>query len=53
MQGPGAYRASRRFFYKCSELAYKKHHYALFQDEKSGQLIGEVRLEIRELARNL
>ncbi|MEJ2750292.1 MAG: PrsW family intramembrane metalloprotease, partial [Anaerolineae bacterium] len=27
-QGPGAYRRSLRFYYKCSELAYKKHHFA-------------------------
>ncbi|MCB9418799.1 MAG: PrsW family intramembrane metalloprotease [Ardenticatenaceae bacterium] len=50
--GPGAYRRSLRFFYKCSELAYKKHHFALFQDEKNAALIERVRGEIARLAQN-
>jgi hypothetical protein len=49
--GPGAYRRSVHFFYKCSELAYKKHHFALFQDEKNAALIERVRGEIAELGR--
>jgi protease PrsW len=49
--GPGAYRRSVRFFYKCSELAYKKHHYTLFQDEKSAALVEQLRGEIAKLGR--
>jgi RsiW-degrading membrane proteinase PrsW (M82 family) len=51
-RGPGAYRRSVRFFYKCSELAYKKHHFALFQDEKNAALIERARGEIAEMNRN-
>ncbi len=47
--GPGAYLASLRFFRKCSELAYKKHHFALFQDERSAFLIEKLRGEIAAL----
>ncbi len=47
--GLGAYRRSVHFYYKCSELAYKKHHFVLFQDEKSAELIGKLRGEIAEL----
>jgi RsiW-degrading membrane proteinase PrsW (M82 family) len=49
--GPRAYRRSVHFFYKCSELAYKKHHFALFQDEKNAALIERVRREIAKLGR--
>lgn len=45
-QGPGAYFAAVRYFHKCSDLAYKKHHYSLFQDEKSWRLIQKLREEI-------
>lgn len=51
-RGPGAYRRSVRFFYKCSELAYKKHHFTLFQDEKNAALIERVRGEIAEFNSN-
>ncbi len=47
-QGPGAYFAAARFFRKCSELAYKKHHHTLFADEKSGELIESLRADLRE-----
>jgi RsiW-degrading membrane proteinase PrsW (M82 family) len=47
--GLSAYRQSVRFYYKCSELAYKKHHFALFQDEKNATLIERVRGEIADL----
>lgn len=49
-RGPGAYRAAARFYHKCSELAYKKHHFALFQDEKSSQFIHILRGEIAQLS---
>ena len=47
-QGPRAYFSAARFFRKCSELAYKKHHHRLFADEKSGSLIESLRAELRE-----
>ena len=50
-RGPGAYRRSVHFFYKCSELAYKKHHFTLFQDDKSAALVEQLRGEITELGR--
>ena len=48
--GPGAYLTAVRFYQRCSQLAYKKHHHTLFQDEKSGQLIKELRQEIGTLS---
>lgn len=51
--GPGAFSQATRFFQHCSELAYKKHHISLFQDEKSRQLADELRLEIANLGQNL
>lgn len=50
-QGPRASLQAARFYYCCSELAYKKHHFSLFQDEKSGQLIEKIRGEVVELGR--
>ena len=47
-RGPGAYLVSLHFFHKCSELAYKKHHLSLFQDEKSQRMIEKLRGELRE-----
>ncbi|MCA9932801.1 MAG: PrsW family intramembrane metalloprotease [Ardenticatenaceae bacterium] len=48
-----SYRAASRFYYKCAELAYKKHHYTLFQDEKSGSLITQLRGEVAYLSQEL
>lgn len=44
--GPGQWRRTRRFFQRCSELAYKKHHVTLFQDARSQQQIEQIRAEI-------
>ncbi|MBK8900360.1 MAG: PrsW family intramembrane metalloprotease [Anaerolineaceae bacterium] len=47
------YRANRQaayFFLQCSHLAYTKHHWKLFQDEKSAQEILKLRREIQRLA---
>lgn len=52
-RGLGQYRTANRFFHKCSKLAYKKHHFTLFQDEQSGQLIQQLRGEISQLSRAL
>lgn len=50
------YRANRRaahFFLQCSHLAYTKHHWQLFQDEKSALEIAELRQEIASLGPQL
>lgn len=50
------YRANRQaanFFLQCSHLAYTKHHWKLFQDEKSAQAITTLRQEIAMLATQL
>ncbi|MCP4357449.1 MAG: PrsW family intramembrane metalloprotease [Chloroflexi bacterium] len=46
-------RHSARFFHRCSELAYKKHHYTLFRDEKSARSILRLRHEIHQLSQKL
>jgi RsiW-degrading membrane proteinase PrsW (M82 family) len=52
--GYGAYRQATRFFQRCSELAYKKHHIELFKDdEKSVELADELRGEIAALGKTL
>ena len=53
-QGPKAYRQATRFFQRCSELAYKKHHISLFQeDQKNQQLADELRGEIATIGKYL
>ncbi len=50
------YRANRQaanFFLQCSHLAYTKHHWKLFQDDKSAQEIFKLRQEINTLATQL
>lgn len=50
------YRANRqaaRFFLQCSHLAYTKHHWKLFQDDRSAQVIATLRQEIAALAAQL
>lgn len=44
--GWGAYRQGTLFFQRCSELAYKKHHHALFADEDSAMRSENLRKEI-------
>jgi len=52
--GLGAFRHATRFFQRCSELAYKKHHITLFHDDqKSVELADELRGEITSLGENL
>lgn len=46
-------RRAARFFLQCSHLAYTKHHWQLFQDEKSAQEIIELRQEIHLLGSQL
>lgn len=49
--GPQSYRRARDFYHRCSELAYKKHHFALFGDAHSAQMIAALREEIIRLGR--
>ncbi|HIP72965.1 MAG TPA: PrsW family intramembrane metalloprotease [Anaerolineae bacterium] len=46
-------RAASRFFYECSHLAYKKHHFALFNDAKTARLIQQSREKIGRLSQNI
>jgi RsiW-degrading membrane proteinase PrsW (M82 family) len=48
-RGPGAYINGVRFYHRCSELAYKKHHFELLQENKSEELTLSLRQEIRRL----
>ena len=52
-RGFRANRHAAKFFLQCSHLAYSKHHWRLFQDEKSAQEIAELRQEIMTLATQL
>lgn len=45
--GPSAYWQVVRTHQSLSELAYKKHHYNRFQDQKSQQLINSLRAKIQ------
>jgi len=47
--GPAAYWRLVRSHQRLSELAYKKHHYRRFQDDRSQQLINALRAEIKEV----
>ena len=48
-----ANRRAARFFLQCSHLAYTKHHWKLFQDEKSAKEIATLRQEIYRLGGQL
>lgn len=52
-QGLGVYRQTVRFYYKCAELAYKKHHYQLFQHGQDLERAGILRAEITTLSQQL
>jgi RsiW-degrading membrane proteinase PrsW (M82 family) len=49
----GRSRLSRRYYHACSELAYKKHHYQLFGDDKTAQMIDHLRRKIVHWGRQL
>ena len=52
-RGPRAYLAATQFYRQCSELAYKKHHYVLLEEEHSERLTLDLREELRSLSRDL
>lgn len=47
------YSKTLRFYQKCSTLAYKKHHYALFQHEKDAQRIAALQDELFYLGKEV
>lgn len=51
-RGPRAYWQASQFYTRCSELAYKKHHFTLFQDDQSSQLIEKLREDLVILSRS-
>lgn len=46
-------RAASQFFYECSHLAYKKHHFHLFNDAKTARLIQQSREKIAALSHKI
>lgn len=52
-QGVGTYRQTIKFYHKCAELAYKKHHYELFQHDQDLERAGTLRTEITTLSQQL
>jgi hypothetical protein len=48
--GPKAYRRQGKLYQRYSELAYQKHHQALFKDARSAEAITRLRKEISELS---
>lgn len=49
-EGPSAYLNAARFYRRCSELAYKKHHFATLRDSKSNSLTDKMRADIAQLS---
>lgn len=52
-RGLSAYLSATRFYRHCSELAYKKHHFALLQETPSAELTTALREEICKLSARL
>ncbi|MDX1664462.1 MAG: PrsW family intramembrane metalloprotease [Candidatus Promineifilaceae bacterium] len=52
-RGPRTYRQAVTFYRQCSELAYKKHHFALLQEPQSAELTEKLRLKLRELSQQV
>lgn len=52
-QGISGYRAASRFYQRCAELAYKKHHYALFKHEADQERAARLRVEIAALSQQI
>jgi hypothetical protein len=52
-QGPRAYWRGVSFYERCAKLAYKKHHYELFEHEEDLGRIEQVRGEIAGISRQL
>jgi RsiW-degrading membrane proteinase PrsW (M82 family) len=52
-EGVGAYLRATRFYRQCSELAYKKHHFAIVADARSDRTMAQLRGELFELSREL
>lgn len=48
--GIGGYRQAGRFYQRCSELAYQKRRFLLFNDPRSGVAVEQLRAEIETLS---
>lgn len=52
-QGLSGYRAAARFYQRCAELAYKKHHYVLFNHGQDQERATRLRAEITVLSQQI
>jgi protease PrsW len=52
-RGPVAYFRAGHFYQLCSRLAYKKHHYAILQEDRSNVLTEQLRQEVSRLSLQL
>ncbi len=52
-QGLPGYRAAARFYQRCAELAYKKHHYVLFNHGQDQERATRLRAEITALRQQI
>jgi RsiW-degrading membrane proteinase PrsW (M82 family) len=52
-RGPSAYINGVRFYHRCSELAYKKHHFTMLNERKSEEMTHQLRQEIARLQARL
>lgn len=48
--GVGGYLNASRFYYRCSELAYKKHHFATLGNPRAGGLVEETRAQVAQMS---
>lgn len=51
--GPAAFLRTVRFYYRCSELAYKKHHRTILQESGGDQRVEAMRVEVSRLGQLL
>ena len=49
----GSYLKVRRFYHRCSKLAYQKHHLERFQDAETGLVVEVLRQEIGGLSQEI
>ena len=52
-QGVSGYRAAARFYQRCAELAYKKHHFVLFNHGQDQERAARLRAEITALSQQI
>jgi RsiW-degrading membrane proteinase PrsW (M82 family) len=52
-RGPRAYLNATHFYRHCSELAYKKHHFELLQEDHVDQMTEELRVTLARLSHDM